>query len=190
MKGTQPRRPWPLKRASVAGAVLTYGLLLSYCAALYVLVLAIGGVRDGHAGRTWLYVVATVAVVATVEPVRRWLRRNVEEVVYDPRYLRSDFIRGLPILGEHKIDLRMFLGPRIDLAGPCRQLIPLRLRIVEHQRFFLSAELNRKQCDHNYRLNEVTTTHGKSQLGDVLETICSLQPDNPAHGARGRDGDP
>ena len=43
MKGTQPRRPWPLKRASVAGAVLTYGLLLSYCAALYVLVLAIGG---------------------------------------------------------------------------------------------------------------------------------------------------
>lgn len=82
MKGTPPRRPWPLKRASVAGAVLTYGLLLSYCAALYVLVLAIGGVRDGHAGRTWLYVVATVAVVATVEPVRRWLRSNVEEVIH------------------------------------------------------------------------------------------------------------
>ena len=45
MTGTQPRRPGPLKRASVAGAVLTYGLLLSYCAALYVLVLAIGGVN-------------------------------------------------------------------------------------------------------------------------------------------------
>ena len=82
MKVTQPRRPWPLKRASVAGAALTYGLLLSYCAALYVLVLATGGVRDGHAGPAWLYVVATVAVVATVEPVRRWLRTNVEEVIH------------------------------------------------------------------------------------------------------------
>jgi len=66
----------------VAGAALTYSLLLSYCAALYVLVLAIGGVRDGHAGEAWLYAVATVAVVATVEPVRRWLRRNVEELIH------------------------------------------------------------------------------------------------------------
>ena len=82
MKVTQPRRPWPPKRASVAGAVFTYGLLLAYCAALYVLVLATGGVREGHAGRAWLYVVATVAVAATVEPVRRWLRRNVEEVIH------------------------------------------------------------------------------------------------------------
>ena len=76
MKANQPRRPWPLKRATVAGAALTYGLLLSYCAALYVLMLTTGGVRDGHAGPAWLYVVATVAVVATVEPVRRWLRKQ------------------------------------------------------------------------------------------------------------------
>ena len=82
MKVSQSRRPWPLKRASVAGAVFTYGLLLSYCAALYVLVLAIAGVRDGHAGGAWLYVVATVTVVATVEPVRRWLRRNIEDVIH------------------------------------------------------------------------------------------------------------
>ena len=82
MKVTQPRRAWPLKRAAVAGAALTYGLLLSYCAALYVLVLTIGGVRDSHAGSAWLYVVATVAVVATVEPVRRWLRSNVEEMIH------------------------------------------------------------------------------------------------------------
>ena len=82
MKVTQPRRPRPLNRAAVAGAALTYGLLLSYCAALYVLVLAVGGVRYGHPGPAWLYVVATVAVVATVEPARRWLRTNVEEVVH------------------------------------------------------------------------------------------------------------
>ena len=79
MKVTQPD---DLPHRPVAGAVLTYGLLLSYCAALYVLVLAIGGVRDGHAGEAWLYAVATVAVVATVEPVRRWLRRNVEELIH------------------------------------------------------------------------------------------------------------
>ena len=82
MKVIQPRRPWPLRRASVAGAALTYVLLLSYCAALYVLVLATGGVRDGHTGRVWVYVVATVAVVVTVEPVRRWLRSSVEEVIH------------------------------------------------------------------------------------------------------------
>ena len=82
MNVIQPRRPWPLRRASLAGAALTYVLLLSYCAALYVLVLATGGVREGHAGRAWVYVVATVAVVATVEPVRRWLRTSVEQVIH------------------------------------------------------------------------------------------------------------
>jgi two-component system NarL family sensor kinase len=76
------RRPRPGSRSEVVSALLTYGLLCAYVAAVYVLILASGGVKHGRPTSTWPYIVATIAVVATVEPVRRWLRGSVEELVY------------------------------------------------------------------------------------------------------------
>lgn len=68
--------------STLVAAALTYGLLLAFSAGLYVTVLAVGGVRDGHLGPMWLHVLAGVLVVGTAAPVRRWLRSSVEDVVY------------------------------------------------------------------------------------------------------------
>jgi signal transduction histidine kinase len=58
-------------------------VLLGWAASVYILVLTAGGLRDtGSHVHWWAHVIAIVVIVLTVEPLRRWLRPSVDDIVY------------------------------------------------------------------------------------------------------------
>ena len=64
-------------------AGLRYGLLTFYAAIVYVLVLGLGGVTNLFVRAPWwLYVLALLAIVTTLLPLNRLLRRSVNQLVY------------------------------------------------------------------------------------------------------------
>jgi two-component system, NarL family, sensor kinase len=81
------RRPAPevspaARRGGRALAVaLTWSLVLSWVATVVVLILSCGAAITGRPA-WWAYLLALVLIVVTVEPVRRWVRRGVEDVVF------------------------------------------------------------------------------------------------------------
>jgi len=100
--------PRTLTRSEVVAVVLTYGLLIAYGVTLYVMILAAGSAASGGDRPTWLYVVGTVAVVATVEPVRRWLRVAVEDLIHGHHENPYDVI----------VSLRRELGDELPPEAP------------------------------------------------------------------------
>lgn len=87
----QPPSAW-LRRLSRAArpssdallcGVLIYGLLACYALLVFFLVLAVGGV-DEHSGPVpmWLQAMTLPIVTLTIRPVRRWIDRGVNQVVY------------------------------------------------------------------------------------------------------------
>jgi two-component system, NarL family, sensor kinase len=82
------RRPAPevspaARRGGRALAVaLTWSLVLCWAATVAVLVLSAAVAATGGRPAWWAYLLALVLIVATVEPVRRWVRRGVEDVVF------------------------------------------------------------------------------------------------------------
>jgi two-component system, NarL family, sensor kinase len=66
-------------------ALLVWALVLCWVLGIFILVLTAAAAGSRADGPWWSYVIALVLVVVTVEPVRRWLRRGVEDVVYTHR---------------------------------------------------------------------------------------------------------
>jgi two-component system NarL family sensor kinase len=67
----------------VLAAVLVYGVLICWVASLYIGVLVADGLSDTNTDLDWwAHVIAVTLIAVTVEPVRRWLRRAVDDLVY------------------------------------------------------------------------------------------------------------
>ena len=68
---------------ALLSAGLRYGLLTFYAAIVYVLVLGLGGVTNLFLRAPWwLYLLALLAIVTTVLPMNRLLRRRINQLVY------------------------------------------------------------------------------------------------------------
>lgn len=64
-------------------AVLVYAILICWVASIYIAVLAADGLSNTNSAVDWWAHVTAISLIAvTVEPVRRWLRRAVDDVVY------------------------------------------------------------------------------------------------------------
>jgi two-component system, NarL family, sensor kinase len=65
--------------------MLVYLVLLAWVATVYMAVLVADGLSETNSHIDWwAHVVALVLVAVTIEPVRRWLRRTIDDVVYGP----------------------------------------------------------------------------------------------------------
>lgn len=81
--GQKPRRRLRLSGDGLLIGALVYGMLAFYVTALYVLVLALGGVSNQNENILWwMNLVALIMIVLTFLPVRGWLQRGVTQLVY------------------------------------------------------------------------------------------------------------
>ncbi|NAZ83705.1 hypothetical protein GTR02_17980 [Kineococcus sp. R8] len=80
--------------------MLVHAILLAYVLAVYVAVLVADGLSATNV-RThwWAHVVAVAVIAATVEPLRRWLRPAVEDLLHDAPGEASDL---LAVLGAER----------------------------------------------------------------------------------------
>jgi two-component system NarL family sensor kinase len=64
---------------------LVYLVLLGWVATVYMTVLVADGLSETNSHIDWwAHVIALVLVAVTIEPVRRWLRLTIDDVVYGP----------------------------------------------------------------------------------------------------------
>ena len=80
-------RAWLRGVAKPSGDVLlrntiVYGVLVFYSATIYVGILALAGISGSAPVPWWLNLIALLSVVLTFWPVRGWLRRGANQVVY------------------------------------------------------------------------------------------------------------
>ncbi len=65
--------------------MLVYLVLLAWVATVYMAVLVADGLSETNSHIDWwAHVIALVLVAVTIEPVRRWLRLTIDDVVYAP----------------------------------------------------------------------------------------------------------
>src|SRR5690242_16157835 len=62
--------------------VIVYGVLMFYSATIYVGTLALAGVSGNAPVPWWLNLIALLIIVLTLWPVRGWLRRGANQIVY------------------------------------------------------------------------------------------------------------
>lgn len=77
---TDPVEP---SQGRLLAAGLVYGVLACWVATIYMTVLVADGLGRTDVGpEWWAHVIAVTLIAMSVEPVRRWLRRAVDDVVY------------------------------------------------------------------------------------------------------------
>jgi two-component system, NarL family, sensor kinase len=65
--------------------MLVYLVLLAWVATVYIVVLVADGLSETNSHIDWwAHVIALVLIAVTIEPVRRWLRLTIDDVVYGP----------------------------------------------------------------------------------------------------------
>jgi two-component system, NarL family, sensor kinase len=73
----------PSRGARLLAATLVSLVLLSWAATIYVLVLVADGLSNSHSQVDWwAHLIAVALIAITIEPVRRWVRLAVDDVVY------------------------------------------------------------------------------------------------------------
>jgi signal transduction histidine kinase len=98
-------------------------VLLGWAAAVYVLVLTAGGLRETHSHvHWWAHVIAIAIIVLTIEPLRRWLRPTVDDVVY------GNLGDGYTVITE--LSRRIDVAPSTDSAAQDPSLAEMIARML------------------------------------------------------------
>ncbi len=92
------RQPRPAMQSGRGLRWLAAGLvslvLLSWVATVYIVVLVADGLSETNSHVDWwAHVIAIALIAVTIEPIRRWLRITVDDVVFghlDGAYTRAD----------------------------------------------------------------------------------------------------
>jgi signal transduction histidine kinase len=86
-------------------------VLLGWAATVYILVLTATGLREsGSHVHWWAHVIAIIVIALTIEPLRRWLRPSVDDVVY------GHLGDGYTVITE--LSRRMDVVPSTEAIGP------------------------------------------------------------------------
>jgi signal transduction histidine kinase len=86
-------------------------VLLGWVATVYVLVLTAGGLRDTNSHvHWWGHAIAIAVIVVTIEPLRRWLRPTIDDIVY------GNLGDGYTAITE--LSRQMDIVPSIAAVGP------------------------------------------------------------------------
>jgi two-component system NarL family sensor kinase len=85
-------------------ASLVWLVLFAWVASIYVLILAADGLGDTHSSTDWwAHVIAIALIAVTIEPVRRWVRLTVDDVVFgrpdDPYSVMTSLNRQIYTIG-------------------------------------------------------------------------------------------